>query len=252
MPAQPVAELPDAELALGPAVVSGRKVAILQSNYIPWKGYFDLIDQVDEFILFDDAQFTKNDWRNRNRIKTYQGLKWLTIPVPVKGRCHRKIKDTVVSDSHWRSAHWKTITHNYARAKHFAAYRPFFEELYMGEDERRLSRINHRFITAICEMLSITTEISWSMDYQLAGGKTERLVELCRQAGATEYISGPAAKAYLDESLFTQEGMRVTWMDYSWYPSYTQLHPPFEHHVSIIDLILNEGADAAKFVRRSR
>lgn len=230
------------------AAVLAKRVAIVQSNYIPWKGYFDLINMVDEFILYDDVQYTRRDWRNRNKIKTVNGLHWLSIPVKVNGNYFQKIKDTVVSDPNWNREHWKTISHHYARAKWFSEYRDMFETLYLGSGETRLSEINHRFLTAICDLWGIKTRISWSMDYQLVDGKTERLVDLCKQTGATEYISGPAAKAYIDEDLFAQEGITLRWMDYSGYPEYEQLFRPFEHKVSVIDLIFNKGPDALKYM----
>jgi hypothetical protein len=226
-----------------------KRVAIVQSNYIPWKGYFDLINSVDEFILFDDAQYTRRDWRNRNKIKAPKGLMWLTIPVENKGKYIQKIKDTVVSDSGWNRRHWNSIAHNYSKAKCFRDYKELFEKLYLGSKENFLSQINHRFIISICEVLSIETKISWSMNYKLIGGKTERLIDLCKQAGATEYISGPSAKGYIDEELFGQEGITLKYMDYSGYPEYNQLFPPFEHRVSIIDLIFNEGPYAKLYMK---
>ncbi len=226
-----------------------KKLALVQSNYIPWKGYFDLINLVDEFVLFDDAQYTRRDWRNRNRIKTSNGLRWLTIPVEVKGKYFQKINETVISDQDWNRLHWKTITHSYSKAPFFHQYRERFETLYLDSTERYLSQINHRFIVAICEMLDITTKISASMHYNLAAGKTERIVNLCEQAGATEYVSGPMAKAYMQEDLFRAKDIEVSYVDYSGYPEYHQLYAPFEHRVSIIDLILNEGPSASKFMK---
>ena len=226
-----------------------KKVAIVQSNYIPWKGYFDLINLVDEFILFDDMQYTRRDWRNRNIIKTADGLKWLTIPVVVKGNYLQKIKDTTVSDSGWAKKHWKSIVNNYSKAPHFATYRDAFESLYLAASEKFLSEINHRFLSAICQILGSNTKISWSDDYVPTGRKTERLVSLCKQAGATSYISGPAARAYLDEELFASEKIELQYMDYSGYPEYPQLFSPFEHQVSVIDLIFNEGPEATKYMK---
>lgn len=225
-----------------------KTVAIVQSNYIPWKGYFDLINSVDEFILYDDMQYTRRDWRNRNKIKTLNGLKWLTIALQVKDKYHQKIRETVISDLGWNRIHWQSIVHNYSKAKYFHAYKELFENLYLDCQESRLSHINYRFITAICKILGISTQISWSMNYELIEGKTERLVDLCKQAGATEYISGPAAKTYIDQELFKREGIRLRFIDYSEYPEYYQLFPPFEHGVSIIDLIFNEGSNAANFM----
>jgi len=231
------------------APAAGKRVAITQSDYIPWKGYFDLIHLVDEFILFDDAQYTRRDWRNRNRIKTPRGAVWLTIPVRTKGGyADQRIRDTVVSDPHWNRSHWNSIVHAYSRAKHFQTFREPFEQLYLDADSTLLSCINHRFLVAICGMLGIRTKISWSMDYRLVAGKTERLVDLCRQAGATEYVSGPRARAYLDEQLFRDAGIAVRYMDYDGYPEYRQLFPPFEHSVSIIDLLFNEGHDSTRYM----
>lgn len=229
--------------------MNGKKVAIVQSNYIPWKGYFDLINLVDEFILFDDMQYTRRDWRNRNKIKTANGARWITIPVEVKGKYFQKINDTVVSDAAWNRKHWNSIVHSYSGSKYFEEYREQFGELYLGCNEKYLSRINHRFLIAICKLLSIETKITWSMDYHLAEGKTERLVDLCKQAGADEYISGPAAKGYIDEEMFKKEGIKLKYMDYSGCPEYIQLYPPFDHAVSIIDLIFNEGHDAPKYMK---
>ena len=227
----------------------GKKVAIVQSNYIPWKGYFDLINLVDEFILYDDMQFTRRDWRNRNIIKTINGPVWLTIPVEVKGKYYQKIKDTTISNPMWGKKHWATIVHNYAKAKCFPIYRDLFEQLYLGCEEKFLSRVNYLFLRAICDILAIKTNISWSTDYDSSNGKTERLVNLCKQAGGTEYLSGPSAKAYLDEGLFQAEGITLRYMDYSSYPEYKQLAPPFEHRVSIIDLIFIEGSEATKYMK---
>jgi len=226
-----------------------KKVAVVQSNYIPWRGYFDLINSVDEFILYDDLQYTRRDWRNRNAIKSQNGLNWLTIPVEVKGRYFQKIKDTVVADDKWAGNHWRSIIHNYSTASYFSEYKELFQELYLGAQDKLLSQINYRFIMAICGMLGISTTICWSMDYNLAGDKTERLVNLCKQAGARNYVSGPAARAYLHEDAFRREGISVAYMDYSGYREYAQLYPPFQSQVSVIDLVFNEGPFATKYMK---
>ena len=226
-----------------------KTIAVVQSNYIPWRGYFDLINSVDEFILYDDVQYTIRDWRNRNLIKTSSGPLWLTIPVQVKGKYLQKIKDTRISDPTWRRRHWATIAHSYSRAKYFPMHKELFEELYLQADDKLLSELNYRFIVAICRILGIRTTISWSMDYNLIGDKTERLVHLCQQAGATAYLSGPLAKAYLDEELFRKEGIVVSYMDYSGYREYTQLYPPFRPQLSTIDLLLNEGPQAPNYMK---
>ena len=226
-----------------------KKVAIVQSNYRPWKGYFDLINLVDEFILYDDVQYTRRDWRNRNKIKTLQGPKWLTIPVKTKGRYYQKVREAEISDPGWSSQHWQCITQNYSRAEYFDTYRDLFEDLYLGQNERFLSQINHRFLTAVCQILGIHTKLSWSMDYRIVeSDRTEKLVDFCRQVGATEYISGPAAKAYIDEELFKNAGITLRYIDYSGYPEYNQLWGEFIHEVSIIDLIFNCGEKAPYYI----
>lgn len=226
-----------------------KKVLITQSNYIPWKGYFDAINMVDEFIIYDDMQFTRRDWRNRNKIKTPQGVQWLTIPVEVKGKYHQQIRETKISDKNWTAHHWKTISHNYSKAASFSTHKSFIEELYTTCQYDYLSEINFHFIKNICAWLGIRTAFRWSSEFKLAEGKTERLIDLCKQAGATEYYTGPAAKNYMDEKLFEDEKIKVQYLDYSGYPPYRQLFGEFVHEVSIVDLILNEGENAKKFMK---
>jgi WbqC-like protein family len=226
------------------------RIAIVQSNYIPWKGYFDLIQSVDEFVLFDDVQYTRRDWRNRNRIKTAHGLAWLTIPVQTTGQYLSLIKDIEVSDDTWAAKHWKTIVASYARAPQFQWFAERFEPLYMSCPDRRLSLINRRWLEAACDALGIRTRLTWAMDYTVAEGKTERLVSICQQAGASTYISGPSARDYIDDGVFRAAGITLEYFDYAGYPPYPQLHGPFEHNVSIVDLLCQMGPDAPHFLRR--
>ena len=225
-----------------------KKIAILQSNYIPWKGYFDLINMVDEFVFYDEVQYTKNDWRNRNKIKTSQGIQWLTIPVRQE-TLEQKIKDTKISDKKWNVKHWRTLSQNYSKSKCFKEYKDIFEELYLNSDEEYLSQINYKFITTINEILGIKTKLRYSSEFELIDGQTEKLLNICKQCEANSYLSGPAAKDYFDEELAKKENIEVEWMNYSGYQEYNQLFPPFEHGVSIIDLIFNEGSNATKFMK---
>jgi hypothetical protein len=226
-----------------------KRVAIVQSSYIPWKGYFDLIRAADEFILLDDVQFTKRDWRSRNRIKTKDGLHWLTIPVHTKGRYLQTIADTTVSDPEWAQRHWQTIRTAYARAPYFDAYAGPIAALYQEPLPNRLSEINHAFITAIGRALEVTTPITWSSEYHPVEGRNERLVDLCVKAGATEYLSGPAAAGYVDHEAFAAAGVSVTFADYSGYPEYEQPHPPFESAVSALDLLFCTGPHARDYMK---
>lgn len=225
-----------------------KKIAILQSNYIPWKGYFDIINMVDEFILYDEVQYTKNDWRNRNKIKTSQSTQWITIPVRQE-HLEQKIKDTKITDKKWQIKHWRAISQNYAKTKYFKEYKDIFENLYLTCDEEYLSEINYKFITTINQILGIQTKIRWSSEFELFDGQTEKLLGICKQCNADIYLSGPAAKDYFDEELANKENIKVEWMDYSGYPEYSQLFAPFEHGVSILDLIFNEGPNTTKFMK---
>jgi hypothetical protein len=227
--------------------MAGKKVAILQSNYIPWKGYFDLIASVDEFIIYDDVQFTKNDWRNRNKIKSPRGLEWLSIPVGQN--ISRRICDVVLPATNWRQQHWNKLREAYKKCQYYNQVAAMLAPFYQSTQIETLTEFNRALIEAICSYLGITTKISYAWDYPSVAGKTERLVDLCRQAGASEYISGPSAKAYLDEPLFPASGINVRWFDYSGYPQYTQLFGNFEHGVSVVDLLFNCGNESPKYMR---
>lgn len=226
-----------------------KRIAISQSNYIPWKGYFDMIHGVDEFVLYDDVQYTRRDWRNRNKIKTANGPLWLTVPVQVKGKYLQKINETVVSEAGWAKTHWRSLEHAYGRARYFADYAPAFAGVYQTPPGDHLSGINRALIEATCKLLNIPTKLTWSSDYRLEEDRNQRLISICTQAGATDYYSGPAAREYLDEAAFAAAGVRVHWMDYSGYPEYPQLHPPFDHYVSVLDLIFNVGPDAPSYMK---
>jgi hypothetical protein len=224
-----------------------KKIAISQSNYIPWKGYFDFINEVDEFVLYDDVQYTKRDWRNRNRIKTPHGLKWLTIPVTASRSMN--INEVEIAEENWNENHWKTIRHLYSQAEHFDLYSDVIEHLYENANQKKLSEINYHFLTGINELLGISTPLTWSTDYESEGNKSERLLTICKEAGADVYVSGPAAKDYLDTDLFDKEGIKVEWMNYAGYKEYSQVYGKFEHSVSIIDLLFNTGKRAKDFMK---
>jgi hypothetical protein len=226
-----------------------KRVAIIQSNYIPWKGYFDIINSVDEFIIFDDARYTRQDWRNRNKIKTPNGTRWLTIPVTFHYNSLQKIKDIKIADVNWGRRHWQFIGQCYDKAPHFKEFRDIFEGLYLNSPEIYLSEINFKFIRAVNKILGITTPISWSGASEGITDRSQRLLLMCKKAGAKEYISGPSAKGYLDVDMFQKEGVKVTWMDYSGYPEHRQQFLPFDHAVSVIDLILNEGSNASQYMK---
>ena len=228
-------------------MTQSKRVAVLQSNYIPWKGYFDIVHDVDLFIFYDDLQYTKNDWRNRNKIKTDKGPEWLSIPAG--SSADRLICEVELHDSSWQKKHWKTILQHYGKCPHFSRYQPLFEEIYLGRKWSNLSEFNHHLIRIISsDILNLSTVFHDSREYPLTGQKLDRLMNLVTQSGADSYISGPAAKDYIDTSRFDAAGVELVWKDYSGYPAYPQRFPPFEHAVSILDLLFNVGPDAPWYI----
>ena len=226
-----------------------KTLVILQSNYIPWKGYFDLMRDADEFVLYDDRQYTKGDWRNRNQVKTPDGPRWITIPVEMKGRLTRRIDEVEIADRSWADSHWSRIEQLYRRTPHFRDYGPKIEALYRAAaSELLLSRVNRIFLEGIRDLLGIRTPLRWSTEFPDSDGKTERLVEICRAVGSDRYLTGPAARDYIDASCFERAGIELVYKNYDGYPEYPQPHPPFSHHVTILDLIFNAGPDAPWFI----
>lgn len=224
-----------------------RTVVVTQSNYLPWKGYFDLINDADLCVFYDDVQFTKNDWRNRNLIKSASGASWITVPVGA--HIHRKICEVPIDNSHWAAKHWRTICHSYAKAPFFDKYRDFFEDVYLRRHWDNLTALNHHLITSIAsEFLGIKTKFADSRQYSVSGQKGDRLLELLGLLGASTYVSGPAAKSYIDEDLFLRSGIRVTYKSYAGYPEYPQFFPPFDHRVSVIDLLFHLGPQAPDYI----
>jgi hypothetical protein len=215
---------------------------------VPWKGYFDLIREVDLFVFYDDVQYTKNDWRNRNHIKTPQGVQWLTIPVGTN--LNRMVCEVALPDPRWQRLHWKTLAQCYASAPYWAGVSGFLQSVYLERTWTNLSDLNQFLIKAIArDYLGIQTDFGDSRQYAIAGKRQDRLLELLKELKATEYLSGPAAQAYLDESAFRSRGIRLIYKSYDGYPEYPQLYPPFDHHVSIVDLLVMTGPDAPRFIR---
>lgn len=223
------------------------RVAILQSNYIPWKGYFDIIAQVDQFIFHDDLQYTKGDWRNRNKIKSPSGVTWLTIPCGTDEK--RLICDVALVDPCWQKKHWELLYRTYAKAPFFSYYRTFFEEIYLSNEWHNLSDMNQYIIKKIStEILGIDVIFDDSRHYALQHRKGARVIELLQKVGASQYLSGPAAKDYLDPKEFTAANIELEWMSYDNYPEYPQMFPPFCHYVTILDLLFNVGCDFKNYM----
>jgi len=207
-----------------------------------------MLNAADVFVVYDDMQYTKRDWRNRNLIKTPNGLSWLTIPVQVKGKYFQKISETRLSDQKWRVKHQGAIRHNYSKSNYFKEISALLDPLYEAEYET-ITEVNLAFIKAIFKFLGITTEIRYSSEFDLVEDRNERLLQICQALDADEYISGPSAQGYIDDQLFSDAGIAINWFDYSGYKEYDQLYDGFEHGVSILDLLFNAGPEAAKYLK---
>jgi hypothetical protein len=223
------------------------RVAIIQSNYIPWKGYFDIIHDVDLFIFYDDVQYTRGDWRNRNKIKTARGTEWLTIPN--NGNLDHLIYQVELIDPRWQSKHWKTLCQVYGKAPFFGTYRSTLEDIYLGQGWNYLSELNQYLIKWIAiDILKIKTKFSDSRQFHSTGTKQGRVIDLLTKTNASVYVSGPSAKNYIDEDQFRNSGIGLIWKDYNGFPPYPQFHPPFEHGVTILDLLFHTGPDAPWYI----
>ncbi len=226
-----------------------KKIAILQSSYIPWKGYFDIIASVDEFIIYDVVQFTRRDFRNRNLIKTPNGLTWLTIPTINKGYYKSSINSIKIQGDLWKKKHWKSINFYYAKSPFYREIRDLIKPIYCEKNFKYLSNLNIELIKLICSYLKIDTPIKESNDFILNDGKNERLIGICKACSADYYLTGPSAKEYISTDLFESKGIKVEFMDYSNYNEYEQLWGLFEHKVSILDLLFNCGPESRNFLK---
>ena len=231
---------------------TSKRIAIIQSCYIPWRGFFDFLDRVDEYIIFDDVQYARRHWHNRNKIKTAQGPAWLTIPVLSKGSFEQNIDEVAVTGP-WAQQHWRSIHHAYGKAQHFKAYAPQIEALFEQAGALdRLSHVNHVFLSQLAGILGIATPMRWSSEFAVEGRKTDRLVALCKAANATHYLAGPSSRDYIEPEKFSDANVVLEYMDYAGYPEYPQLHGAFEPSVSVLDLLFNTGPDALHYIRRGR
>lgn len=230
------------------------QVAIMQPTYMPWLGYFDLIDQVDMFVLLDDVQFSKGSWQHRNRIKTPKGLEWLSVPLLLRGRSSQLIQDVVIRDCRFWVSHQRTLQANYGRSRYWSEYAPSLAAFFQGEVSwRSLCELNCRLIQWFCQSIGIDTPLVRSSSLSIDGKRTAKLVALCQALGAGRYLSPIGSANYLlgEEGLFLGKGITLTFHNYE-HPVYTQLFGPFIPFASSIDLILNEGERALAIIRSGR
>lgn len=223
------------------------KVIITQPNYIPWKGYFSNMRGVDYLVMYDDVQYTKRDWRNRNYLIGPNGPVLLSIPVNTKGKFYQKINETITSDQNWYKKHWDFIETNYKKTKFFSKYGEVFYNLYNNIETNIISEIDLVFIVKIIELLELNIKILKSSDLNIIGNRNTRLLNICKTLNCDTYYSGPAAKSYMDEKMFLDEGIEVKYYDYSNFKEYKQNWNGFDHKVSILDMLFNLGPDTIKY-----
>lgn len=224
-------------------------VVILQPSYIPWRGYFDQIRRADLFIFYDDVQYDKHGWRNRNQIKTAQGKQWLTIPVHSKGATEGVlIKDIRIDWSRpWAKNHLKALTFAYQKAAHFKDYLPLLRAFYDRRDECLADFTIETTILLSRELGIPSTRFLRSSELPgITGARTDRLIQILKQVGAKHYISGPAAREYIEWEKFAEAGITLEYMEYK-YPDYPQLYPPFDPYMTILDLLFMTGRNAIDY-----
>jgi hypothetical protein len=229
------------------------RVAIAQPTYLPWMGYFDLMDQVDAFVLLDSVQFEKQSWQQRNRIKTPIGLQWLTVPVAFHNRFGRQIRNIEIRESEFARKHLRAIELNYRRSPFFDPYFPEVTKILLSCSSGRLVDLNAHLIRWFCGLLDIQTPILYSSAMNQDGRRSELLVNLCNALGAGSYVSPLGSATYLLDDLesFRRMGIEVTFQYYE-HPIYRQLFPPFCPYASVLDLLLNEGPKSAEIMRQGR
>lgn len=216
------------------------KIAILQPSYLPWIGYFDQMARVDRFVLFDDVQFTRRDWRNRNKIRTKDGWAWITVPIQQKNKFGQALWETRIDNNiHWRRKHLQAIRHNYAQSPHFDLYYPYLESIYNREWD---------FLVDLCietilhfkEVLNLSTPVIKSSELNISEKKEEKILAICKQLNATHYLTGDLAKNYLSDQEFLKNGIALEYHEYE-HPEYAQRYPGFVPYLSIVDLLFNHG-----------
>ncbi len=226
-----------------------KKIAILQPNYIPWKGVFDLISRVDVFVFYDDVQYTTKDWRNRNRIKTPNGEIWLTVPVLTKGLREQLICEARINTAtNWQEKHFKALRSSYQKAPFFKDYEYLLEDLYLKQQWTKISDLDIYSTKLLAKTLGIDVQWHNSSDLQQTGSKDgEKVVKICKLLECDYFINGPSARGFMNEALFKESGIVLDYMKYN-YPVYPQLHGPFTHHVSVLDVIFNCGPKARDMI----
>jgi len=229
----------------------GKTLVVLQPGYLPWLGFFDQMRRADIFVYYDDVQFDKHGWRNRNRIKSPAGPHWLTVPVRHHGQGRPLIMETLIDDrARWARTHVGTLKQYYAKAPHLPRYLPELEEL-LQRPWTHIVDLDLAVVDLMARWLQLAPNVMRSSQLGIGGARSQRLIDMCRHFGADRYLSGNAASDYLDIALFAGQGIEVVWQDYD-HPVYPQQHGPFVPYLSAIDLLLNCGDDSAAILRNEK
>lgn len=225
-----------------------KKIAILQSNYLPWKGVFDLIHRVDIFVFLEDVQYTERDWRNRNKILTSQGPQWFSVPVKSSNRRNQLICEAEIdNETNWQRKHYNMFQINYGKSLHFKQYKWIIDDLYLNQKWEKISDLNIYSTKLIASVLGLDIQFINSAELNTSGTKDDKLIEICKKVNADYYLSGPAARDYIVPQKFIDNNIILDYIDYQ-YPEYQQLHQPFNNFVTILDLIFNCGQEAPYYI----
>ena len=226
-------------------------LAVLQPGYLPWLGYFDQVDRADIFIHYDDVQYDKGGWRNRNRIKTVSGSSWLTVPVSLSGKFACQINEVEIdAQRKWSRKHLETLKQNYSKAPYFSKYFIELEDL-LNRPWRKLLDLDLALIEMLSGWLGLKTAIYRSSAIEVDGARNDRLLGLCKHFGADKYLTGDSAKSYLIEEKFNTIDVSVEWQNYE-HPTYPQLHGDFTSHLSIVDVLFNCGDSSLEILRNTK
>ena len=222
------------------------RAVVLQPTYLPWVGYFGMIEIADIFVFYDDTQFVKQSWQQRNKIKTQNG--WILLIVPVLQKLGQKIKEVKINNNiNWYEKHWKSIMYNYNKAPFLKDHAPILREVYEKKWEY-LVNLNITLIKEITKILGLKTKFILSSELNVEDRKTNRLINILNKIGADEYVSGPAARSYIEIEKFKTERIELYWYEFN-HPSYSQLYGDFIPYLSVIDLLFNVGDEAINYIR---
>jgi hypothetical protein len=242
--------LDERTLGLVTSGIKSMRVTILQPSYLPWLGFFEQMHRSDQFVLYDDVQFTRRDWRNRNRIRVQEGSIWLTVPVIQKNKYEQNLLETKIDNStSWKRKHLETIRCHYSKTPFFDLHFPWCEKIFNSEWNFLLD-LSLETIQYLKGQLKINTPLLRSSELGGSGDKTERLVSICKQLGATQYLSGESARNYISEKDFSDQSIELEYQEFQ-HPEYPQRYEGFVPFLSTIDLLFNCGDKSLDFLKQT-